>query len=451
MENNKSLNILKEVVIVLVLFSIILIPFLTDSGLHRYFLKLTGSNCTFLDLKEFHGDENHWLINSNRYFKLFFIDKALNSKQWKEFSAYDQPPVGKYIIGLILFIAGDKDEIKQLEHTSLWDFSKSLDWNITNGNIPPERLLSIVRLTMALFGAFTCLLIYYVGRQVFSLKTGIIASLLLAYNPLMVTYSRRAMVDAPLLFFLTANVILIIFFYRAFLQQKSFNAFVFAALIGINAALAVGVKLYGGLAIVIFVIFCLLLIIITSISRQSFANRLKMIKTIVCSLIISIFITGVVFIGMNPYLYSNPLKRMTKMIKHRTLVVQRQQKDNPKAALTSLVKKSNSIVKRTLFPGNYVILGSILKIPIDFCLFILGLIMLLYLENKHLIQNRMPSLKTIVILWFIAIFVGTLAWIPLDWDRYYLPVIPCIVMMVGYGIDKIIDNGWILLTKKYRE
>lgn len=120
----------------------------------------------------------------------------------------------------------------------------------------------------------------------------------------------------------------------------------------------------------------------------------------------------------------------------------RYQQEHSELALTSLSKKFNFVIRRTLFPKNYVILGNIFKIPIDLGLFLLGLIMLLYTEVKYLLRNHRLSLRNIIIIWTVVTFVGIIAWIPLDWRRYYLPVVPCVVIILGYCIDKIIDRCW---------
>ena len=113
----------------------------------------------------------------------------------------------------------------------------------------------------------------------------------------------------------------------------------------------------------------------------------------------------------------------------------------------SFSKKIDFTVRRTLFPGNNVILGNIFKIPIDFALFIVGLTMLLYYEFKYLLANSKPSFNSIIILWTLITFIGIIMWIPFDWPRYYLPVIPCIVIITGYCINKLIDKCCLLLKR----
>jgi len=457
MTKGKVFNAVKEILVLIVLFSIILVPFVTNGRIFKYLQKSNSAICQYLDLELFHGDENYWLRNT-RYFKLFYMDKAIDSEEWKQFDAYDQPPVGKYIIGLALLLTGQGDKIRDLQKMTRWDFAK-YDWNFSHGAVPPEKLLNIARFTMALLGAFTCLLIYYIGRKSLSVKAGVIASLLLAYNPVMLAWSRRAMTDAPILFFLADNILLMMFFYESFLKQRMRATFALTVFIGINGALATGTKLNGGLTAITFASFCVLIVITEIIqykkSGRSGADKFKMaknIKIIVISLLISAFIAIFVFVGMNPHLYNQPYKKTVDMVKHRILVTQNQQRDNSELALTSLSEKFISVIKRTMFPGNYAVLGNIFKIPLDLALFIFGLIIVVYAEIEYFIKNNKLSLKSIIILWFFVTFIGMGIWLPLDWDRYYLPIIMCVAVITGYGLSEIIGKFFrFLLLRKSRK
>jgi len=436
--NRKPLSFLKEVSVLIIILPIIILPFVNK-----------------LDFEWFHGDESYWL-RSTKCFKLFFMDKDLHSKQWEN---YKIEPVGKYAIGLALYIAGYGDRIDELSKMKRWHWGKDYKWNLNHGRVPPQEILYIARLTMALFGSFTCLLIYWIGKMLWGIKAGIISSLLLAYNPLMLVCSRHAMTDAPLIFFLTMNILLLIYFYRALLNQKFLKTVIFGILIGVNSALAAGTKLNGGLAGLVFMGFYIVVILIKGIqyvfSKDSLRKSLskftadREIKVTLTSLIVSGVIAIIVFVGMNPSLYPKPLEGSMNMIEYRMLEVNHQEKYADQKKYTVLIdsfsRKIDFTFRRTLFPGKNVILGNIFKIPIDFALFIGGLILLLYCECKYLLARSKPSFNGIIILWTFITFIGIIVWIPFDWPRYYLPVVPCIVIITGYCISKIIDKCYLYL------
>ena len=238
-------------------------------------------------------------------------------------------------------------------------------------------------------------------------------------------------------------------------------------LIGINIALAAGTKLNGGLAGLVFASFCIFVVVIKSgkykLSKGNLPKSItefiiidREIKTVLISLLISGVIATLVFVSMNPCLYHQPLKGSFNMIEYRTSQISSQHKST--ALLDSLSKKVDLVARRTLFIGNYVILANILKFVIDFALlllgfvmlflFLLGLIMLLYNEVKDLLRNSKPSSRSIVIIWTAITFIGIISWIPFDWERYYLPVVPCIVIMEGYCIAKIYDICVVLIKQR---
>jgi hypothetical protein len=434
----KIFHLLKEIAIGVILFTIVLMPFLSN-----------------LESQRFHGDENLWL-HSTKYFKLFFIDRDFGNRQWKEWLAFDQPPVGKYILGFALLLAGYGGRMEELANMNLWDFSRNYKWNVSQGRIPPKEMLLVGRYAMAIMGSLACMLLYCIGKMIFNIRVGIMAALLLAFNPLMLLCSQRAMTDAPLIFFLTANTLFIMFFYNVFLKEKMRKAFFLAGLIGLNIALSTGTKLNGGLAAIVFAAFCIYLIIIKvwqyrsskDVLPNTFATLKKdhQVKMILMSLLISIFISISVFIGLNPYLYHRPLKGPFVMLFHRMEVVKGQQKGiGP--AITSIGQKVHFVIQKTLIPGNYATLSSIFKIPIDLILFLIGLFILTYKEGKHLLKDRRPTCHSIIIIWAILTFVLIMAWIPLDWNRYYLPVVPCVAMVTGYGIDRMISKCWLILRQ----
>src|ERR671928_469439 len=54
----------------------------------------------------FHGDESEW-ISAGRYFKFVFLDHDLTSSVWRpSWLNRDQPPVGRYLIGGIVWASG---------------------------------------------------------------------------------------------------------------------------------------------------------------------------------------------------------------------------------------------------------------------------------------------------------------------------------------------------------
>src|ERR671938_276164 len=67
----------------------------------------------------FHGDESEW-ISAGRYFKFVFLDHDLTSSVWRpSWLNRDQPPVGRYLIGGIVWASGNSPS--QVNRTYDWD------------------------------------------------------------------------------------------------------------------------------------------------------------------------------------------------------------------------------------------------------------------------------------------------------------------------------------------
>jgi dolichyl-phosphate-mannose--protein O-mannosyl transferase len=163
-----------------------------------------------IDNQQFHADESVWYYFGARYFSIFFLHKDWNHPVWSKEEAFDQPQIGRYLIGFRLWLHGGEPLIRQIIKAPLYSFSHSRMWNSQNGRIPSAAMLRPGRTMMASFGLAGCLMIYCIGHYLIAPEAGLIAGLLLGLNPLMRMCSRRAMTDAPLLFFMAMMVLLML-------------------------------------------------------------------------------------------------------------------------------------------------------------------------------------------------------------------------------------------------
>ena len=303
---------------------------------------------------------------------------------------------------------------------------------------------------MAILGSLTCFILYIIGKTVFNTKSGVIASLILAHNPIMLLYSRRAMANSPLIFFMSLNTLLLIYMYKSICKEKFSRALFFSILMGVTIALATGTKLNGGLTLVVLIGFALTAVIIKLLHH--FARRNdpigKYILILFTCVLLAVVIACFVFIYINPYLYANPVKNILNMTQFRLGVTSFLQNrlDDP---IFTWNQKFNFVIKRTLFAGTETlsVFGNALRFSTDFILFLIGFFMMVFLELKHILREGQLSEKSIILIWTIITFAGIIVWIPFDWARYYLPVMPCVAMMIGYGLSNIFDGCWLTLRR----
>ncbi|MFC1754819.1 ArnT family glycosyltransferase [Thermoproteota archaeon] len=432
--------------------------------------------------EEVHIDEDYWIISA-KFFTLLFQEKETRNLKWHSIPAYDQPPIGKYIFGSALSIAGNIDTLDDYINcrmltvdSPIFDIYRSAsmvaDTRVASKGTPPriegrivtkdqatkyinskaqatQNILYVARVTAVLFGIGSCLLVFWIGWIVFNIRAGVVSALLLAYNPLMLVCGRRALTDTMLVFFVLASILVMIHLYSSILRQKIIRVFGLTAALGLAIALSAGTKLNGCLVVVIFTLFCIAFTLVKikfystrnlepPAILQNLDNDLT-IKLAFISLCVAGLVALSIFIFTNPSLYYEPREGMLVMLKSRINTVIYQQREFGSSAIRSIGEKIYFVVSRTLFPKHFAMFGRITKLPIDFILFIVGLFMLCRDELCNIFKNQTLSNNCIIILWVFVMFIGTIIWIPLDWERYYLPVVPCIAIVSGYSISKIID------------
>ncbi|MFC1592113.1 phospholipid carrier-dependent glycosyltransferase [Thermodesulfobacteriota bacterium] len=419
--------LLRELVVVCVLCCLVSVPLFYDSGSARI-----------------ESDETRW-IHDSKFFKLLFIDRDFTSPLWQSYYSYDQPPVGKYIIGLALLCTGSK----RLKHEAWellqpWTWKKSYAWNMRNGALPSEALLLTARYAMVFFGILTCLTLYALGRLLFGTVAGFAAAVLFAFHPLSLRCIPRAMVDPPLLFAMTLAALLTALFYRAVLKQRRRQAFSLAAAIGITIGLGAGIKMNCGLSAVIFACFCLAVIsaaVLRGWSRRRSSaaagpTARPMIRAVAISLLICAVAAALAFELPNPFLWDKPVGGVVRLFQFRMETVKIQQ-EVLGPALVSLQDKTFIVFAGSFLSGlrhRYRHILHLLMIG----LFAAGLLRLCWSEAAHLLRHKRPSYAMVILTWALGTLAGIIVWIPLPWHRYILPVVPCIALLSGYGLQQII-------------
>ncbi|MCL5260172.1 MAG: glycosyltransferase family 39 protein [Gammaproteobacteria bacterium] len=89
----------------------------------------------------------------------------------------------------------------------------------------------------ALFGVFSCLLLYFAGRKLFDRRTGILASLILATNVLFFSMTRIVTIDMTLTTFLSASLFSFILATRNKSKIYLYAMYFFAALAALSKGL----------------------------------------------------------------------------------------------------------------------------------------------------------------------------------------------------------------------
>jgi len=410
-----------------------------------------------------HQDE-HDFVTGSRLFNDFFLRRDLSSKDWQEI-ALDQPPLAYYIYGLTLYLGGHKNlageqekigfNIGYLDKAVLgWSTEQlaSLEpwWvrlqdsqdisNLPSVLLPSFKMIWQAKKTAAVFSLGCLPLIYFLGLEIGGFLTGILSMLILGFNQLMFLTGRQAMADSILLFFLLANVLLIIYTLKFFYKKQALEFLGSTFLIGVNIALATSTKLNGGITFFIWGLAALLALISVLIKKK---GRVEEALLLVNGFLISIIIASNLFVFLNPYLYPDPISRGINMVEHR-ISVSKFQQQYFQDALTSFPEKTRAVLNHALLSeGDW----NNFEIPfLDLPLFLFGFALITTRAIKKFVKNITISPEIVIIVWILITFLALVSYIPLNWDRYYLPVIPCIAIAQAYAINRV--GEFILLRLK---
>lgn len=155
--------------------------------------------------------------------------------------------------------------------------------------VDPTIFATLARLTTLFFDIATVIVVYILGMRYADRRVAVLASLLVAINPLHIMQSHLINVDTPLTFFSTLSVLL---FYKIYTEPTT----KWYILAGVCIGLATATKYNGALLIVV-------LIFIHLLRATSVAQALQLIKS--SRLYISIALSLLVFIIFNPYIFLN--------------------------------------------------------------------------------------------------------------------------------------------------
>jgi len=420
-----------------------------------------------IETTQFHGDESWWTHCGAEYFNLFFLERDFDNNKWHSYMGMDQPQIGRYFIGISLWGTGGIPLLEKAYKQPIYNFAESKQWNEDHGTVTPMEILLPVRLMMAAFGLCGCLLIYYIGSRAFSPEVGFLSGLLLGFNPLLLLYSRRAMTDAPLFFFMTAVVALLPALLHCYRWNRRAALYGICCLVGILSGVAAGVKLNGGIIGLIFASWMVLLaweVFLDgtghgvkrnhpqNVDQNAASNTDELLRK-TCSaysnkgdktgqlfnILVMALLAGTTAVSTfyiaSPNMYGAPISGALKMLDHRMRVVSDQQDNSSGRAIRTFPEKIKQTYTRLFNPSsNYSAVKFPKKIPVELFFFTIGCIGLCISEYQYVRDNRHFSFRAYVGLWVLLLFSGIITWIPLDWGRYYLPMFPAQVIMVAFGV-----------------
>lgn len=383
------------------------------------------------------GSERHFVDESAYFSQAYFADLyrpgKFNDRGWVELPAYDLPPLPKYFIGWTLRAAGYSYPGQNRWQAWYEDTSRRFD---------RPGALAVARIPSAILGAIGCVAAFALGTQAFDNRAGFLGALFLIANPLYRTHARRAMSDVPTEAFVLLCLAVTLWAWRRTLIGKCGPlTWLASGLAGTFASLAILCKLSGMSATLVVGAWIAL-----AWALKSVHVRRKLL--VAGEAVVAGAVAIAVFFLLNPYLTAqpkqlvapdpervvlkNPWQRAVYLVRFRIDYSHGQQLSFRHNALDSPLEKIKSVAVQGF--GRFGPLGtreddSTIRYSWEQdkgalvwgLLVAAGWAVALVRGWKQLQSNRPPTAWALLAQALVTYVVVT-AYIPLAWDRYYLPL-----------------------------
>lgn len=358
-------------------------------------------------------DEISWFFHTE-YFDLLRTGR-FDDPAWQSYEAYDHPPLAKYAFGLWVYLADTSvpDTRAALrEQIGRWEF-------YGNTAFTPERypeLIRYVRLlrTLQVVLAGTTLVIFAVIGYICSRRLWVLLTLpwLMVLNPLFPETMLRVTPDALLLLLAGAGTVWYI----------SLPAYRYRRIVGFGVlmGLAVSTKLTAVSMIAGYLTYQIL--------RPFFQGA--PIRRVMVDISVFLACVSLIWLISNPTVTDN-WRLSARYLEFRQDQTVRLQEAYPKYALTSVPQRVQAVVCTFLLScrGDYPN-GRLFLPPVVVAL-------LMGCGGLLCVRRVLGGEKSAD--WFIAclgsqVTVFTLAYLPLAFDRYFLPLLPLLSGLCSAGL-----------------
>ena len=380
----------------------------------------------------FHPDESQWIATSVCFDALLAGD--FGSDVWElSYWTLTQPPGTRYVIGLGRLAGG----IPASAVNTAWDFFVDDRENAEAGALPSDELLMWSRLPMKILTSLSILIGFNILRNIGGRIPGYIWITLCLWSEYFLLHLRRAMSEAPLLFFI-ALILLAAFRILKFARREhsvqqetgdplppSRRLYVYFAALGVLIGLAATMKLNGFTAIATG---ALLAVLVIYRYKQS---KTKKFRSILILIWIIVILAEVVFIAANPFLWKDPFTWQSALYSQRFYEMNQQKLEYVDAVIQGFSNRIR-IVGGAVF-NQYAALQFFGATWFNLAFTLAGLAYIMT-QWVNFVRGRSYKPAAIVIPIVALATAGPSLLTPLDWDRYYLLPVFFSTMLICIGI-----------------
>jgi len=442
---------------------------LSQNYFSSYLIPILLLVCSFviysynLEGQPWHGDE--WIFNAGGIVYFDLIKKGdllhpcwsgigkcdeLNHYSWEW--PYHSGHVRHVLIGFGRDLAG-ADEGNPFAWSHFWDKGERKDfgiikksgedWKVEGENMTLSDLAA-GRLLSPVFGSLTVMLAFFLGKMLFNRLTGLTFSLILLFYGLWILFSRLAMTEVFVNFFILLTLILLIYSFKE-KTLVNYKFFIFSAIV---FGISLNTKFTS-----IELAFLLATIILF---RKSFNNKLnfhllknkkEILKTFFLVFIFSIITISTVFLS-NPYYYPDPINQLLDF-----------SEADKEFGLLNIPSLENNNIFRTFSTFHTILIPYLINyydepfgerpyhltwdtpqtystIPLSLFFFV-GIYFLVNKINKR----NLTFAELLLLVWFTSLFlltILTVSWVHIE--RYFIPIMFSLIFISAYGLSNFLER-----------
>ena len=401
----------------------------------------------------FHGDESTLMVMGRDYYYIAVerdLDKVIFNGS-DRVNPHEQDlrilngTVSKYIYGWLQWLNG----FAPLDLNRDWHWGWDYDYNLERGTIPDMDLLRQARLSSALQLALAAAAFFQFVKLSLDRPTAYLAAALFALHPNMLINGRRAMMEGShilgLMLVLLAGIWLI--------KERRWRQYI---LLGFCAGLSIAAKHPNVIVCALVYLACAREPIWQLLLRggQEGSKSLKALGGLALACAIAIM----VFLLLNQAWWREPLEVAQSVVKQRQGVLQSQV--NMFGGYESFAEQVNGFFEFvfvgarqyfeveawTQYEAITAQIADYERSGLAGALFIgasgrQGLLVLLLSLYGALMLLRDDSFsreaRWLLAIWMAGSALATLWLTPLPWARYYLPLLPAVIMLVSYALVRV--------------
>ncbi|MDO8451453.1 MAG: hypothetical protein Q7S76_01140 [bacterium] len=420
-------------------------------------------------------DEMLWVGRS--YFFDFFVRGDFTNNAWKTYQAYDQPKLTEYAYGAWLYPLYLKEQSKRQEQG--FDYTKFL---IINGfyevderfeqtyrsyleehagevanfletddgfredyrgkygdkSLKTLDLISHARTINAFLLSGAVVAGYYILLRLGGLVPALVFSLSYGFNILLVTSGLKAHAEGLFVLLFNASLLAIIYYFTH--QNRLRHVILFSILAG----LTVSTKLNGIMVLISFIVLNL-----PSVFRK---NSKKIRGMLLSHMFLSIVLSLLIFVNLNPYTFSSPVTKVQDMFDWRMATAGGQANLFQSASLPTPASRITQIFDNFYNPERISSFNAFLyaesRVPYSWVLFVLFLGGI----TSEVIRIKKDQNKAAIILLvnFFLVLAFMSYYLLLDWNRYYAHLVFFFVYYQSMGLIFYATRGYALIKPKLK-